>query len=102
MRAPERPLRWPGPDRGEQQWHEPCPGGDSPGCCSFESNRCKGPFVAINCAGLAPGVLESELFGHAAGSFTGAGRKRPGLFAEAHQGTLFLDEIGELPLSAQP
>ena len=68
----------------------------------FESNRCKGPFVAINCAGLAPGVLESELFGHAAGSFTGAGRKRPGLFAEAHQGTLFLDEIGELPLSAQP
>jgi len=68
----------------------------------FESARCRNRFVAINCAGIAPGVLESELFGHTAGSFTGAGRARKGLFEEADGGTLFLDEVGELPLDAQP
>ncbi|MBW2242545.1 MAG: sigma-54-dependent Fis family transcriptional regulator [Deltaproteobacteria bacterium] len=60
------------------------------------SERVAGPFVAVNCKALAPGVLESELFGHERGAFTGAERARPGLFERAHQGTLFLDEIGEI------
>jgi len=59
------------------------------------------PFVAINCAGLAEGVLESELFGHVRGAFTGAATNRLGVFGEADGGTLFLDEIGDMPLGAQ-
>ena len=59
------------------------------------------PFVAINCAGLAEGVIESELFGHVRGAFTGAAANRLGMFGEAHGGTLFLDEIGDMPLAAQ-
>jgi DNA-binding NtrC family response regulator len=66
-----------------------------------ESPRKDGPFVAINCAGIPETLLESELFGHAAGSFTGARGARKGLFQEAHGGTLFLDEIGEMPVSMQ-
>jgi DNA-binding NtrC family response regulator len=59
------------------------------------------PFVAVNCTALAPGVLESELFGHVKGAFTGAERDRAGRFELAAQGTLFLDEIGEIPLELQ-
>lgn len=66
-----------------------------------ESNRKDKPFVAINCGGIAPNLLESELFGHAAGAFTGATKARRGLFATADGGTLFLDEIGEMPLEMQ-
>ncbi|HRI68209.1 MAG TPA: sigma-54 dependent transcriptional regulator [Polyangium sp.] len=60
------------------------------------SARSKGPFIAENCSVFAEGVLSSELFGHEAGAFTGALKRRRGLFEQAHGGTLFLDEIGEL------
>jgi two-component system response regulator AtoC len=59
------------------------------------------PFVRVNCAALAPGVLESELFGHEKGSFTGAMARRPGRFELADGGTLFLDEVGDLPMDVQ-
>ena len=65
------------------------------------SKRSRGPFVAINCAAVPPGLLESELFGHAKGAFTDARTVRAGLFAQANGGTLFLDEIGELPIDMQ-
>lgn len=60
-----------------------------------------GPFIAINCSAIPENLLESELFGHAKGSFTGASDKKVGLFEEANKGTLFLDEIGDLSLSLQ-
>ena len=66
-----------------------------------DSPRRPGPFVAINCGALSKEILESELFGHRAGSFTGANRDQKGLFSEAHKGTIFLDEIGEMPLDLQ-
>ena len=59
------------------------------------SSRAEGPFVKVNCAALSENLLESELFGHVRGAFTGAVKDRPGRFEVAHQGTLFLDEIGE-------
>lgn len=64
------------------------------------SNR-NGPFVPVNCGAIAPELLESELFGHTSGAFTGAKKSREGLFRVANNGTLFLDEIGEMPLNMQ-
>ncbi len=61
-----------------------------------ESTRAEGPFIAVNCGAIAESLLESELFGHARGAFTGATKERAGLFEAAHTGTLFLDEIAEV------
>ncbi len=65
------------------------------------SGRASGPFVAVNCAALPESVVESELFGHEKGAFTGAIQQRSGRFERAHGGTLFLDEIGDLPPAIQ-
>ena len=67
-----------------------------------KSRRHDKPFVAVNCAALPESLMESELFGHVAGAFTGAQKKHEGLFVRASGGTLFLDEIGELSLDMQP
>ncbi|HEV8441746.1 MAG TPA: sigma-54 dependent transcriptional regulator [Methylomirabilota bacterium] len=67
----------------------------------FNSGRKAGPFVAVNCGAIPETLLESELFGHERGAFTGADRRRRGLVVEAQGGTLFLDEISEMPLSLQ-
>ncbi len=64
--------------------------------------RSAGPFVVVDCGALAPSLIESELFGHEKGAFTGAGERRLGAFESAQGGTVFLDEIGELPLELQP
>jgi nitrogen regulation protein NR(I) len=65
------------------------------------SLRAQAPFIAINCAAIPENLLESELFGHERGAFTGADQRRIGRFEQAHQGTLFLDEIGDLPAGTQ-
>jgi DNA-binding NtrC family response regulator len=65
------------------------------------SDRADGPFVAINCAAIPETLLETELFGHEKGAFTGAAARKPGKFELAHRGTLFLDEIGDLPFALQ-
>ena len=67
-----------------------------------ESDRAGGPFVVVDCSATHPELIESELFGHEKGSFTGATGRREGAFAAADGGTVFLDEIGELPLALQP
>jgi DNA-binding NtrC family response regulator len=65
------------------------------------SGRCKRPFVALNCGAIPPELIDSTLFGHVKGAFTGAVRDAPGVFAQADGGTLFLDELGELTAAAQ-
>jgi two-component system, NtrC family, response regulator len=67
----------------------------------YESNRKSKPFVALNCSAFPKDLLESELFGHSEGAFTGASRSKKGLIEEAHDGTLFLDEIGEMSMDLQ-
>ena len=67
-----------------------------------QSNRADGPFVSLNCSAIPEHLLESELFGHEKGAFSGATQARAGFFAEASGGTLFLDEIGDMTLSLQP
>lgn len=67
----------------------------------YQSTRRGNPFVAINCAAIPESLVESELFGHEKGSFTGAHERKIGKFEAGHQGTVFLDEVGELPLSCQ-
>src|SRR6516165_9559045 len=65
------------------------------------SQRCGAPLVTLNCAGLPDSLLESELFGHARGSFTGAYRDKPGLLEMGHSGTVFLDEVGDMSARMQ-
>ena len=67
----------------------------------FNSPRKSGPFVTVNCAAIPETLIESELFGHERGAFTGATEKRIGKFEHANRGTLFLDEIGDMPLVMQ-
>src|SRR5258708_1172518 len=66
------------------------------------SARSNGPFVKVNCGAIPAGLIESELFGHERGAYTGAVTRGIGRFERAHRGTLFLDEIGDLPLELQP
>jgi len=66
-----------------------------------KSNRAAGPFITLNCAAVPAELIESELFGHEKGSFTGAAQRHTGKFEQAHRGTLFLDEIGDMPAAMQ-
>ena len=84
----------PGRDRHRQ-------GTGRPGRCTSRASAASKPFVAVNCGALPESLIESELFGHRKGAFTGADEHRVGLFEVAHGGTIFLDEIGELPKAMQ-
>ena len=66
-----------------------------------KEHRANGPFVTLNCAAVPAELIESELFGHEKGSFTGAAQRHSGKFEQAHRGTLFLDEIGDMPVAMQ-
>jgi transcriptional regulator with GAF, ATPase, and Fis domain len=68
----------------------------------LSSGRARGPYVVFDCGAVPPTLIESELFGHERGAFTGATIARPGIFEQAHGGTVFLDELGELPKELQP
>ncbi|UCH10681.1 MAG: sigma-54-dependent Fis family transcriptional regulator [Fidelibacterota bacterium] len=67
----------------------------------YNGNRSEAPFIAVNCAAIPPSLIESELFGHEKGAFTGAIARHIGKFEQAHGGTIFLDEVGEIPLESQ-
>ena len=67
----------------------------------YELGNYEGPFISMNCGGIEPNLMKSELFGYLKGSFTGAGKDRPGLFKKAQNGVLFMDEIGEMPQDMQ-
>jgi two-component system response regulator HydG len=71
------------------------------GAVHFNSHRKDGPYIKLNCAAITESLLESELFGHEKGAFTGAERRKNGRFARAHGGSLFLDEVSEMPLTMQ-
>jgi two-component system response regulator HydG len=71
------------------------------GALHFNSSRREGPFIKINCAAITETLLESELFGHEKGSFTGADKRKDGRFLQAHKGSLLLDEVSEMPLTMQ-
>jgi two-component system response regulator HydG len=71
------------------------------GALHFNSHRKDGPFVKLNCAAITETLLESELFGHEKGAFTGAERRKEGRFFQAHGGSLFLDEVSEMSLTMQ-
>jgi two-component system response regulator HydG len=71
------------------------------GALHFNSHRKEGPYIKLNCAAITESLLESELFGHEKGAFTGAERRKEGSFARAHGGSLFLDEVSEMPLTMQ-
>ncbi|MBW2564296.1 MAG: sigma-54-dependent Fis family transcriptional regulator, partial [Deltaproteobacteria bacterium] len=71
------------------------------GAIHFNSPRKDGPFVKVNCAAITETLLESELFGHEKGSFTGADKRKEGRFVQAHKGSLFLDEVSEMSLAMQ-
>ena len=66
-----------------------------------KSHRAAGPFITLNCAAIPAELIESELFGHEKGAFTGAAQRAIGKFEQAHRGTLFLDEIGDMPGAMQ-
>jgi len=67
----------------------------------YSSSRSTGPFVSVNCGAIPDTLIDSELFGHEKGAFTGALSQKRGRFERANKGTIFLDEIGEMPLQAQ-
>ncbi|UCD37037.1 MAG: sigma-54-dependent Fis family transcriptional regulator [Fidelibacterota bacterium] len=67
----------------------------------YNGNRSGAAFIAVNCAAIPPSLIESELFGHEKGAFTGAVARHPGKFEQANEGTIFLDEVGEMPLESQ-
>jgi two-component system response regulator HydG len=71
------------------------------GAIHYNSPRKAGPFIRINCAAITESLLESELFGHEKGSFTGADRRKEGIFRQADRGTIFLDEVSEMSLGMQ-